>query len=425
MKTLTLTAALLLLPLTALAQPAPLLTITDPEGDDVGDGSITYPRSSAFAPGDLDLRMLRVFAEGKDLRFEATLRNPIRNPASVHAPGMGSEDLSVFARRGFYAFNLDIYIDTDRVPGSGNTFTLPGRHAQIDPAHAWEKVVVLTPRPELMRRQLNDALAAVGPAGAGTVGALVDGAVFFATDVRVRGRTVSFVVPGSFLGSTRVNDWSLTAMVTAAKLTIETDLSILPQAGTPLERLSLAAQQPERGRPEATLGYSGDRPPATAIVDLLTPDPQQQAQQLAAGAAITGLSRENGYGAIAPPRPAAPVQAATAAAPPTPPAPPPTLQSLMQPAAPPPAPAPKAAAATAAAAVSPAPATPQAPEPKALPVAPAAAATAAAVSPTPRRDAASYEDVEQRLLTLKRLRERGLISEEEYQGKRREVLGGL
>ena len=53
---------------------------------------------------------------------------------------------------------------------------------------------------------------------------------------------------------------------------------------------------------------------------------------------------------------------------------------------------------------------------------PAAAAPAAA----PRvRDAAFAEEVEQRLGTLKRLRDKGLITEDEYQQKRREVLATL
>jgi hypothetical protein len=59
-------------------------------------------------------------------------------------------------------------------------------------------------------------------------------------------------------------------------------------------------------------------------------------------------------------------------------------------------------------------------------VAPAPAAAAATSAPALRpRDPGYAEEVEQRLLTLKRLRERGLISEEEYQQKRREILQTL
>lgn len=59
-------------------------------------------------------------------------------------------------------------------------------------------------------------------------------------------------------------------------------------------------------------------------------------------------------------------------------------------------------------------------------VAPAPTAPAATAPPALRpRDPGYAEEVEQRLLTLKRLRERGLISEDEYQQKRREILQSL
>lgn len=79
---------------------------------------------------------------------------------------------------------------------------------------------------------------------------------------------------------------------------------------------------------------------------------------------------------------------------------------------------------TAAAAAAPAAAVLPAAAPAAA-VVPAAPAPAAA-PPLPRpRDPGYAEDIEQRLLTLKRLRERGLISEEEYQQKRKEILQQL
>lgn len=77
-----------------------------------------------------------------------------------------------------------------------------------------------------------------------------------------------------------------------------------------------------------------------------------------------------------------------------------------------------------------APAPAVAPPPVVLPAAVPAAPPqqlAPAAPPAPSRAAApaSADEIEQRLLTLKRLRERGLISEEEYQQKRREILQAL
>ena len=467
-------AALLLLPLAVLAQPMPLLSIDDPAGDDVGDGSLVYPRDSGYEPGDLDLRSLRVFADGNNLRFEATFANPIRDPATVRGSGMGSEDLSVFARRGFYAFNLDIYLDTDRVAGSGNTVTLPGRRATFDPAHGWEKAIVLTPRPELMARQLADTLQQVATAAPGDVAASIAQSVFFATEVKVRGRTVTFMVPTSFIGAQALAGASLTALVTLSKPSVEAELSLLGNnPRSPLERLTLGAAQPEMGRPMAAMGYTSDQAPATAVVDMLSPAPGQQALQLARGGLLTGLNRDNKLGlssVFQPATPAtpavassptggswfsralggvaalfggatgaataAPVAGASAAAP----ANVPSLQSIMAPAAAAgpagvsAAPTPTPSAAPTPAAAAPAVALP-ALVPAAKPPAPAAGPAAATAAPASRpapaaerkapRDAAFYEEQELRLRTLERLRKNGLISEAEFQQKRKDVLDML
>lgn len=73
-----------------------------------------------------------------------------------------------------------------------------------------------------------------------------------------------------------------------------------------------------------------------------------------------------------------------------------------------------------------APATAVAPAPvRAAPAAvpaPAAPAPQSAAPPPRPRDPGFADEIEQRLTTLKRLRERGLISEEEYQQKRKEIL---
>ena len=454
-------ALALLQPFAGTAQTAPLLSISDPEGDDVGDGSLVYPRDSAFAAGDLDLRLLRVFADGNNLRFEATMRNNIRHPGTARGPGMGSEDLSVFARRGFYAFNIDIYVDTDRVPGSGNTVSLPGRRATIDAAHAWEKVILLTPRPELMERMLSDALQEASPASAADIEATTRASVFFATDIRVRGRTISFTVPGTFLNAQTLAASSLTAMVTLAKLSVETEVSLFGKpSSNAIERLALGVAQPEAGRPLFAMGYVGDRAPATSVVDMITPDARQQALQLAPGAVLTGLNQGNQFGlsqTLAAPAapPAAPnsvasnqasprgswfskalgslaglvgleVVAATpaAAAAPVKGAATQSMQSLMTPSA--------AAATTGAATPALTPSTASSARPAATAAA-AAAAPAAIVRGTPQtaaerarpRDAAYFEEQEMRLRTLERLRKSGLITEAEFQQKRADVVEGL
>jgi hypothetical protein len=65
-----------------------------------------------------------------------------------------------------------------------------------------------------------------------------------------------------------------------------------------------------------------------------------------------------------------------------------------------------------------------APAPAAAQPAPAPLPPPAAAAPPPRQplDAAGSQDIERRLETLKRLREKNLITEEEYQQKRKEIL---
>ncbi len=288
MKPALLFVALILLMLNAWAGLQPLVTISDPSGDDRGDGTLVYPQRADFTPGDLDLQQLKISRDENGFWFEAMFKNPIRDPAGV-TEAVSSESLANFARKGFYQFNLDVYVDTDRIRDSGNTFTLPGRHVRIDPEYAWEKAVILTPRPELMRQQLLAALTEQYPERTrAETEASVDQSMYFPTRIRVRGRSVSFFVPAGFFAGSNGTDWAVTALVTGALTTIPADLSLFPSAKTPLEKLQLGVMQPEAGHPGNTFGYSGVMP--GPVVDMLSPSVDQQMRQLAAKDDLTGVS---------------------------------------------------------------------------------------------------------------------------------------
>jgi hypothetical protein len=276
--------------LTAWAAEREVAVLNDPSGDDHGNGALVYPQRNEFQRGDLDLTSLRIVRSDDTYRFEATFKNPIRSPATVRGD-VGPESLAYFARRGFYAFNLDVYIDQDRVRGSGNTYTLPGRQVRIDESHAWEKAVILTPRPEVMRRQLIDAVAeSEGARSPQEVAARIDGSILFATEIRVRDRSVSFSVPAAFLAAGRPDtDWSITAFATGAKTSAEADLDLTHAPGRALERLSLGVMQPKAGRPRDTFGYSGVSAPVP-VVDLLAPAPLKQPELLSGAAALVGVT---------------------------------------------------------------------------------------------------------------------------------------
>lgn len=265
-----------------------LVTISDPPGDDYGAGTLVYPQRADFKTGDLDLLQLKISRDDEGFWFEAMFKNPIRDPVNVPNP-VGAESLANFARKGFYQFNLDVYVDTDRVQGSGNTFTLPGRQVKIDPAYAWEKAVILTPRPELMRQQLLAAMAEQFPdRTSAETEASVDQAMFFPTRIRVRGKSISFFVPAGFFAGSDGTDWAVTAFVTGAITTIPADLTLFPSTKTPLERLQLGVMQPVAGRPKDTFGYRGAMP--SPVVDMLDTSAEQQVRQLTAKDDLTGVS---------------------------------------------------------------------------------------------------------------------------------------
>jgi hypothetical protein len=359
--------------LTAGAAEREVASLVDPAADDHGNGALVYPQRGDFQPGDLDLLALRIVRTDEAYRFEATFKNPIRDPASV-AGDVGPEALAHFARRGFYAFNLDIYIDQDRVKGSGNTYTLPGRRVSIDESHAWEKAVILTPRPELMRRQLVDTVAeSEGAQSRDDVATRIDRSIVFPTEVRVRSRTVSFVVPAAFLAGGRPDtDWSITAFTTGAKTSIEADFDLFHSAGTALDRLPLGVMQPKSGRPRDTFGYAGVAAPVP-VVDLLAPAPLKQQELLSGKPALAGVTW-TASGATAATGSGRPATSLTSAPPP----------------------------------------------PPAASAPPTATESESAVSQPPARG-----EIAERLRQLNELRAEGLISEQEYGELRRKILDDL
>lgn len=227
LKKMLICAALLATPL--FAKDAPLWTLTDPRGDDYGTGKLAYPMNPDFAKGDLDLTKLEAWRVGDGTQFVATFARPVRKPERRTVDTVGKQ-LDQVARYGFYNFNVDIYIDTDGVAGSGSTTTLPGRRVTIDPSTAWEKAINLTPDPQLARAELKRIVVrgekrsqrAEGKKGIVTdeqqreLRQNVDEYVFFPTAIRVSGNRIEFYVPDSFLGGPAKKEWSYVVAVTGA-----------------------------------------------------------------------------------------------------------------------------------------------------------------------------------------------------------------
>jgi hypothetical protein len=282
-------ACLLFLTSNALAAPAIVASFTDPAGDDNGAGNLLYPMNRDYQEGDLDLRTFRLLRDEDGFWFEASFANPIRDPATAMM-GASAESVADFVRKGFYTFNIDVYVDTDRRRGSGNTFTLPGRHLRIDPGYAWEKAVILTPRPELMRAELMDALQRQYPEHSVTdLDANIDQAIHLPTRIKVRGKTVAFFVPQDFFAMSDGSDWAMTVLVTGAKHYASVGGGLLSSRKTPLEELDMGVLQTSPGRSPTMFGSSG-RGVASPVVDLLLPAAEGQAELLANQVPLTGVS---------------------------------------------------------------------------------------------------------------------------------------
>ncbi len=369
--------------------------LEDVRDDDHGTGSLFYPNRVDVMEGDLDLLWLEAVPADGGTWFRAGFKNPIRSP-SGQVTRIGQEPLERLARHDFYTFNLDIYIDIDRVENSGSVDTMPGRGVVIDARDAWERCVVLTPRPTVAARLLekhaertliDQTREAEGRLSEARSKQIRDGVkdsvgdrIFFPTKIRVRGREVRFFVPDEFLGQTASRDWTYTALVTGADAEQQSKVVSFSNDGFGLMTSPLA-----RGRHEYRFGLDSRADPETPpVIDLLSATPAAQESMLATYdvrdgrlAMVSGVSPAGGP--TGPPRRrAAPTSGVMAAAPRS--------------------------------GVTTAPAEPTVRE--APPTAPAAA-------PTARRSIAD------RLRTLNDLKDQGLITEQEYQALRRKVLSEI
>jgi hypothetical protein len=270
-----------------------IFTLTDPKGDDYGDGTLMYPVRTDMQPGDLDLVTFLAYAQSGGTVFEATFARSVRAPERRTIDEVGTT-LDKIAKLGFYEFNIDVYIDTDRIPGSGSTATLPGRRAAIAPANAWEKAICLTPRPydaqqvlkaiyvreaklEVKRRQGSVSSADVDGISAG-VARDVASSVFFPTTVSVSGRSIRFFVPDSFLGGPAKNSWSYVVGVSGASIETKVDVAaIIGLEGRTSPGLMIIPILPGKGFDNFGTNREGDDLQPTFLDIIVPPGTTQEA----------------------------------------------------------------------------------------------------------------------------------------------------
>jgi hypothetical protein len=207
-----------------------IISISDAEGD---ENTEIANNAKALEPGELDILSLTATSKTNATIFEITFAKPVRvtDNRVISSSGM---TLANYATNGFYTFNLDIYIDTDSIPGSGKTNGLPGRNVELGPQFGWEKAICLTPRPqyarllleaELENRAINELVSRTGNyrltdmnQDRNRVKAEIQQSVYFPTLVSIHGAKVQFSVPDSFFHGKAKADWVYTAGVTASNI---------------------------------------------------------------------------------------------------------------------------------------------------------------------------------------------------------------
>ena len=282
-----LVAGLLLGATGSAAAAEPLFVLDDPKGDDWGSGVLIYPDRDDMERGDLDLVRFSAEQRSDGVWFIVEMAQPVRSPVG-RVTELGQTPIDRLARNGFYTFNVDIYIDTDRIAGAGEKTAVPGRGVAVDRNFAWERAIVLTPRPDIARTMLQmhydeqfeaELRAEKGRASKddlkdveGRSEKRVNDLYFFANKVRVTGRQIEFQVPTEFLGGVPAKSWAYTVLVTGADI---------EQTGRPgrlsPKRPAMLTMSVARGVRYSQWGIRGDADESTPpVVDLLAPDPDTQ-----------------------------------------------------------------------------------------------------------------------------------------------------
>jgi hypothetical protein len=273
-----------------------LFTLEDPRGDDHGDGELRYPLRENMTPGSMDLLSVRAYAQSGGTLFEATFARPIAQPQRGRTVDLAGGTQAQMARHGFYTFNLDIYVDQDRVEGSGRTDTLPGRHLTLDAGSAWEKVIALTPRPfearDMLRKLWREAAREEeqqreGPLSESALRALnarvereLAERIFFPTRIRVTGSTVAFFVPEEFLGEPARATWGYAVAVTGATEDRRVEMPAILGGVTQVSQgLMVLGIRPGVSHEFFGGGRLGD-PRQSPVVDLLVPEGVRQEEVL-------------------------------------------------------------------------------------------------------------------------------------------------
>ncbi len=105
-----------------------VVDIVDPERDDYGPGTYTYPSDAVFPAGCYDILNFQVGSDEANIVFKFTMRGAVEN-------SWGSPN-------GLSVQTFDIYIDKDG-DGNGGANFLPGRNLALQDGFAWDYAITV------------------------------------------------------------------------------------------------------------------------------------------------------------------------------------------------------------------------------------------------------------------------------------------
>ncbi|MAT43149.1 MAG: glycoside hydrolase [Anaerolineaceae bacterium] len=165
-----------------------VMEVIDPENDDYGPGTYTYPTDAVFVGKAYDLKSFRVAYDENNIIFKVETYGAIPNP-------WGSPNNLAIQ-------TIDIYIDVDPGAATGERKLLPGRNLSLESENGWEYALwaegwtpqILRPDEEgIEPKPITDAEMKI----------IVDPA----------GRSVTIRVPKTVFGNTDPSQWGYAVVI--------------------------------------------------------------------------------------------------------------------------------------------------------------------------------------------------------------------
>ena len=264
-------ALLLFLPVSAAEKVS--FSVTDPIGDDHGPGYYVYPQNPVYSKGSFDLTGFKAESSNGIVKFEFSFKNAFMASGGLRSPN-GSV-LEGEVSNAFYLQNIEVYIDEDHLPGSGEALLLPGRGASAAKESAWEKAILITPNPTLAEKELK------------RIAPQMSDKVIMPKDYKVEGNTVICEVQTKDIGEITPY-WGYIVIVTPADFggSKKGPMGLSPLGKTNEESLLLRPVKPGAGEWDFGGGdVSGLSP---NIIDMIVPSGESQEKTLSGYNIITG-----------------------------------------------------------------------------------------------------------------------------------------